>query len=448
MTQPLSDLTEHLLTLARRAGANQADAIAVDGTSVSIDVRGGALEHAERSEGIDVGLRVLVGQKQACVSSSDTKPDTLAQMVERAIAMAKEAPDDPYAGLADAAQLAKTTDNSGLELFDPSAEPDPAQLQDDAARAEAAALENKGISQVQSASAGYSSSRVHMSASNGFSAGYARSSRGLSCVAISGTGAQMERDYDYDSRIFQAELRDAAEIGRTAAARAVERTGARKPKTGAYPVMFDERIASALIGHLLQATNGAAIARGSSWLRDARGAQVLPKGLSIIEDPHRRRTSSSRMFDAEGLSTARRAIVDDGVLTGWTLDLANARKLGMESTANAVRGTSAPPSPSLSNIALTQGDRSRDDLIAQMGTGLLVTSMIGSTINPNTGDYSRGAAGFWIENGEITYPVNECTVAGNLRDMLMNITPANDARLHLSHVVPSLLVEGLTLAGD
>lgn len=448
MTTPLSDLTEQLLDLAHRAGADQADAIAVDGTSVSIDVRAGALEHAERAEGVDVGLRLLVGQRQACVSSSDTKPGTLAQMVERAMAMAKEAPDDPYAGLADATQLAQMTDNSALELFDPSVEPDPAELQDHAARAEAAALENKDISQVQSASAGYSSSRIHMSASHGFSAGYARTSRGISCVAITGTGAQMERDYDYDSRIFQADLRDASEIGRSAAARAVERTGARKPKTGSYPVLFDERISSALIGHLLQATNGAAIARGSSWLRDARGEQVLPKGLSIIEDPHRVRTSSSRMFDAEGLPTARRAIVDDGVLMGWTLDLANARKLGMQSTANAVRGTSAPPQPSLSNIALTQGQASRADLIAQMGTGLLVTSMIGSTINPNTGDYSRGAAGFWVENGEITYAVNECTVAGNLRDMLMRITPANDARPHLSHVVPSLLVEGLTLAGD
>lgn len=448
MTQPLSDLTQQLLDLARKAGADQADAIAVDGTSVSIDVRAGALEHAERSEGVDIGLRVLVGQRQANVSSSDTKPDTLRQMVERAIAMAKEAPEDPYAGLADPSQLTKMTDNSTLELFDPSEEPDPATLQADAARAEAAALENKSISQVQSASAGYSSSRVHLSATNGFSAGYARTSRGLSCVAISGTGNAMERDYDYDSRIFQTDMRDAAEIGRIAAERAVERTGARKPKTGAFPVLFDERIASSLIGHLLQAVNGAAIARGSSWLRDALGEQILPNTLSVIEDPHRMRTASSRMFDAEGLATSKRAIVDKGVLKGWTLDLANARKLNMQSTANAARGTSSPPSPSLTNIALTQGQASRADLIAQMGTGLLVTSMIGSTINPNTGDYSRGASGFWIENGEITYAVNECTVAGNLRDMLMRMTPANDARMHLSHVVPSLLVEGLTLAGD
>lgn len=448
MSQDLSTLTEQMIDLAKKAGADAVDAIAVDGTSISIDVRAGALEHAERSEGIDVGLRVLVGKRQACVSSSDARSATLAQMAERAVAMAREAPEDPHVGLADASQLATDRDASALEMFDPSEEPDPAQLQDDAVRAEAAALAVDGISQVQSASAGYSRRRIHLGASNGFSGGYQRTDRGLSCVAISGSGTDMERDYDYDSRIFQADLSDAEEIGRIAAKRAVERAGARKPKTGTFPVLFDERIANSLVGHLTQAVNGAAIARGSSWLRDALGEQVLPKGISLIEDPRRPRAFSSRMFDAEGLPTQRRAIVDDGVLTGWTLDLANARKLGLESTANASRGTSAPPSPSLSNLALTQGDKSRDDLLKDMGTGLLITSMIGSTINPNTGDYSRGASGFWVENGEITYPVNECTVAGNLRDMLLRIIPANDAQAHLSRVVPSILIDGLTLAGD
>ena len=448
MTQSLSDLTQSLLDAAKKAGADSCDSIAVDGTSISIDVRAGALEHAERSEGIDIGLRVIVGQKQACVSSSDTNTATITQMAERAVAMAKEAPDDPCVGLADPSQLATDINTETLELFDPTDEPNPATLQNEACEAEAAALAVTGVSQVQSASAGYGRRRIHLSASNGFSAGYARSDRGISCVAISGEATGMERDYDYDSRVFQNELRNADEIGRVAAERAVARFGARRPKTGAFPVLFDERISGSLVGHLLQATNGAAIARGSSWLRDAIGEQVLPASLSIIEDPHRKRMSSSRLFDAEGLATQRRAIVDAGVLTGWTLDLANARKLGMESTANAVRGTSAPPSPSLSNISLTQSDQSRDDLIAQMGTGLLVTSMIGSTINPNTGDYSRGASGFWVENGEIAYPVNECTVAGNLREMLMRMTPANDAQMHLSHIVPSILIEGLTLAGE
>lgn len=448
MTDTLSNLTQQLLDAARKAGADAADAIAVDGTSVSIGVRAGALEQAERAEGIDIGLRVLIGQRQACVSSSDTKPDTLAQMAERAVAMAREAPEDSHAGLADPAQLATDTDSAALDLFDPAEEPDPAALQDDATRAEAAALRHDGVTQVQSASASYGRRRIHLAATNGFSAGYMRSERGLSCVAISGTGTGMERDYDYDSRVYQADLRDAEEIGMRAATRAVERVGARKPKTGAFPVLFDERIASSLIGSLLQAANGTMVARGSSWLRDAVGAHVLPKGLSVIEDPLRPRTQGSRKFDAEGLATKQRAIVDDGVLTGWTLDLATGRKLGMKSTANASRGTSAPPSPGLTNVSLTEGDQSRDDLIRQMGTGLLVTSMIGSTINPNTGDYSRGASGFWVENGEITYPINECTVAGNLRDMLMTIIPANDARQHLTRVVPSLLVEGLTLAGD
>ena len=448
MSQSLSDLTHAMIAAAKAAGADASDAIAVDGTSVSIDVRAGALEHADRSEGIDVGMRVFVGHRSAIVSSSDTKPSTLTQMAERAVAMAKEAPEDPHAGLADPDQLATDLNMSRLELFDPSDEPAADFLQSEAIRAEAAALANPGISQVQSASAGYSNRRIHLAASNGFSAGYGRTDLGLSCVAISGEGTGMERDYDYDSRTFQADIRDAEDIGRIAAERAVARVGARKPKTGAYPVLFDERIASSLIGHLIQATNGAVIARGSGWLRDAMGEQVLPSNLSIIENPHRPRTSGSKLFDAEGLPTKERALVQNGVLQGWTLDLANARKLGMASTANAARNTSSGPSPSLTNIALTQGDKSQADLLAEMGTGLLVTSMIGSTINPNTGDYSRGASGYWVENGEITYPVNECTVAGNLRDMLMRITPANDARAHLSNVVPSLLVEGLTLAGD
>jgi PmbA protein len=267
-------------------------------------------------------------------------------------------------------------------------------------------------------------------------------------VAITGSGTGMERDYDGDMRIYQSDLRSPEDVGTTAGQRAVERTGARRPKTGTYPVLFDERISSSLIGHLLAAINGNAIARGSSWLLNALGQPVLPDHLSLIEDPLRPRATASRPFDAEGLPTRRRAIVENGILTGWTLDLATARKLGMQSTANAARGTSAPPSPSNWNVALTQGTASRDDLIRDMGTGLLVTSMIGATINPNTGDYSRGASGLWIENGQIAYPVNECTIAGNLRDMLARIIPANDARQHLSRVVPSLLVEGMTLAGD
>ncbi|MEL6511263.1 MAG: metallopeptidase TldD-related protein [Pseudomonadota bacterium] len=448
MADTLETLTHALLDAAKRAGADAADAMAVDGTSLSIDVRQGALEQAERSEGIDIGLRVLIGQKQACVSSSDVKPDTIAQMAERAVAMAREAPEDPHIGLADVDQLARDWDVAALELADPADEPAPSALQDAALRAEAAALSHEGISQVDAASAGYGRRRIHLAASNGFSGGYTRTDNGMSCVAITGTGTQMERDYDGDFRVFASDIRTPEEIGNQAAKRTLQRAGARKPKTGSYPVLFDERISSSLIGHLLAASNGTNITRGASWLRDAMDQPVLPDTLSLTENPHRKRMPSSKPFDAEGLPTATRNIVENGVLKQWTLDLAHARKLGLHSTGNAARGTSAPPSPSVGNIELTQGTQSREDLLKEMGTGLLVTSMIGSTINPTTGDYSRGAAGFWVENGELTYPVNECTIAGNLRDMLRRIIPANDARTYLSRVVPSLLVEGMTLAGD
>ena len=448
MSQNLEELTHTLLQSAKKAGADHADAMAVKGTALSIDVRNGVLEQAERSEGTDIGLRVFVGNRQACVSSSDTSQSTIEAMCERVVAMAKEAPEDPFAGLSTEAELSDARGAEGLELSDPTAEPEPSALQDNAMRAEAAALAQSGISQVQSASGGYSAREIHISATNGFSGGYKRTDRATSCVAIAGTNADMERDYDGDSRIFQADLRDAESIGTTAAERALARVGATKPPSGSYPVLFDERISSTLIGHLLAAVNGASIARGSSWLRDALGEKILPDGLSLVEDPHRTRVPGSRLFDAEGLATQKRAIVENGILTGWTLDQANARKLNMTSTANAARGTSAPPTPSNWNVALTQGAQSPQDLMRDMGTGLLVTSMIGSTINATTGDYSRGAAGFWVENGVISHPVNECTIAGNLRDMLMRLTPANDARLHLSRVVPSLLVEGMTLAGN
>jgi len=446
MTDRLQSLTEALLDAARKAGAQSADALAVEGTSVAIDIRAGALEQAERSEAIEMGLRVIIGGRQACVSVSDISARTITDVAERAVAMAREAPVDPDVGLADPAQLARGWDLAAFELCDPAEEPEAAALEQDARNAETAAMARAGITQVE-ASAGYGRQRMHLSASNGFSGGYARTSRSISAVAFTGTGTGMERDWAGESRIYGVDLPAADWVGGLAAERALARAGARRPKTGTYPVMFDERIASSLIGHLLAAVNGAAIARGASWLRGALGAQVLPSGLSVIEDPHRARISSSRPFDGEGLPTQRRAIVQDGVLTGWTLDLATARKLGMQSTANASRGTSSPPSPSTSNIDLTPGAQSREDLIGQMGTGLLVTSLIGSSINATSGDYSRGASGFWVENGEITHPVNECTIAGNLRQMLLGIIPANDARAHLATRVPSLLIEGMILAG-
>jgi PmbA protein len=447
VTDDLADLTDRMLAAARAAGADSADAMAVLGIALSIDVRDGRLEQAERAEGIDLGLRVFVGRRGAIVSGRDTRPETLAEMASRAVLMAREAPEDPCAGIADPAELATDRDMSRLDLVDGGPEPEPAALEAAARAAEAAARAVPGITRMDSTSASYSAQRIHLAASNGFSAGYGRTDHSLTAVAIAGEGTAMERDYDHDSRVHRGDLRSPEEIGRTAAERTVARLGARKPPTGVYPVLFDERIAGSLVGHLLSAINGSMIARGSSWLRDALGAQVLPRGISLIEDPHRPRIGPSRLFDAEGLPTRRRAIVEDGILTGWTLDLATARRIGMQSTGNAARSPAGQPSPSVTNVALSQGSASREDLLRDMGRGLLVTSLIGSTINPNTGDYSRGAAGFWVEGGEIAWPVNECTVAGNLRDMLLRIVPANDARAYLSRVVPSILIDRLSVAG-
>ena len=444
----LNALTASLLDAATSAGADAADAIATRGASLSIEVRDGALEHAERAEGIDIGLRVLIGQRQACVSASDTNLSTIQEMAERAVAMARLAPEDPWIGLADASQLADERSAEGLDLIEDAPEPDPSDLQEAAKQAEAAALAHEGISQVQSSGAGFSNTAVHLAATNGFSGGYGRSSHWLSAVAITGEGTSMERDHFGESRIYRDDLPTPEEVGNIAAERVLARRDPRKPKTGAFPVLFDERVASSLIGHLLQASNGSSVARGASWLKDKLGEQVLPEGLTVLEDPRRVRVGGSRPFDGEGLPTAARNIVENGVLTGWTLDLANARKLNMDSTASAARGTSSPPSPTVSNIALTEGEKNRDELMREMGTGLLVTSLIGSSINPTTGDYSRGASGFWVENGEIQYPVNEGTIAGNLHEMLRTLIPANDARHWTSRAVPSLLVEGLTVAGE
>jgi PmbA protein len=288
---------------------------------------------------------------------------------------------------------------------------------------------------------------LHLATSNGFAGGYRRTTHSVSCVAISGTGLEMERDWSGESRSHYADVPSAQEVGQQAGERAVARNGADRPPTGSFPVLFDERISSSLIGHLVSAVNGSAIVRGSSWAKDLLGKQVLPTGMTLREDPTRKSVAGSKPFDGEGLNVAPRDIVTDGILQGWTLDLSTARQLDMTSTASASRGVGSPPSPSTGNLELTAGEYSRADLVAQMGTGLIITSMIGSTINPNTGDYSRGASGFWVENGEITGPVNECTVAGNLLDMLKNMIAANDGRAHLSRVIPSLLIEGLTIAG-
>ena len=448
MSRQLLEITSQLLSAARTAGASDADAIVLRNNSTTINVRGGTLEHAERSENLAVGLRVLVGKRQACVSASDTSPSTISKLSERAVATAKEAPTDRYCGIPNSDQITRTWNIDALELADPSEEPPQTDLQDDALSCEAAATDIKEVSQVESASSSYATTEIYLAATNGFSGGYRRTNRSTSCIAISGTGTKMEKDYDSDSRVFQCDLRNPTEIGQNAGERAVARIGATKPLTGNFPILFDERVSNSIIRHFLSAINGQSIAVGASWLRDSMHKTVLPDKLSINEDPHRPRAFSSRPFDAEGLPTSRRTIVKNGTLCSWTLDYATAKRLDLTSTSNASRNIASPPMPSNWNIELTSGKLSQSELLRDMGTGLLVTSLIGATINPITGNYSRGASGFWVTNGTISHPVNECTIAGNLPDMLQRIIPANDARKYLSVVVPSLLIEGMTIAGQ
>ncbi len=443
----LARLAQDLVDAGLAAGASEADAIAARGDAVSVTIRDGALEAAERADAIEIGLRVLVGGRQAIVSAADARPETLAEMAERAVAMAREAPVDDMLGLAEPGQLARDRDLTRLETADPGPGPAPLALEERALAAEAAARAAAGIRQVEAASASFSRSGQWSCASNGFSGGHQHSLHGLSVVAITGEGTGMERDWAAETRVFLDDMPAPGEIGALAAERTLARAGARRPPTGAVPVLFDERISASLIGHVLSAINGRAITRGASWLRDAMDTQVLPEAMSLTEMPHRPRYPGSRLFDAEGLPTRERALIRDGVLAGWLLDLASARKLGLPPTGNAVRGVGGPVSPSVSNVVLTPGTASRDELIAQMGRGLVVTGFLGASVNATTGDYSRGVAGFWVEGGRITWPVNECTIAGNLREFLPRMIAANDARPFRSASVPSLLVEGLTVAG-
>lgn len=445
MVLPLN-LAEQLLDAARRAGAEQADALVVTSRDVGVSVRDGALEEAESAESTDYGLRVLIGQRQASVSASDPAPEVLDELARRAVAMAKVAPEDPYCGLADRDRLADMSSLPDLQMADPSDPLSPVQLREMAEAAEAAARDVKGVSQVESAGAGWNSGHMAFAATNGFAGDYARTGVSVSASAVAGEGLKMETDYDFASRIWIEDLPDPAEIGTSAGQRATERLNPRKAKTGSYPVLFDKRVAGSLIGHVMGAINGGAVARGSSWLSDSMGNQVLPEGFSLTDDPHRVRAAASRPFDGEGMSISARALIEDGVLQDWLMDTATARQLGLRAPGGARRGVGSPPSPGASNLTLTEGTASREDLIRDMGEGLVVTSLIGTSISATTGSYSRGASGFWVENGEIAYPVNELTIAGSLPDFMLRLTAANDADHAKSMIVPSLMVEGLTVA--
>lgn len=440
-----AELAGRLIEAARRAGADAADALVVSSRDVSVSVRGGALEEAESAESLDYGLRALVGRRQACVSASDPSDAALEEVAARAVAMARAAPEDPHCGLPDGG-LADLSLLPDLDIEDRSEPPLPVMLKTMAAEAEAAALAVAGVSQAESAGAGWRRSDIAYAATNGFSGGYARTGASLSVSAVAGQGLGMETDYEYASRTHFADLPPPAEIGETAGARAAARLSPRRAKTGAYPVLFDRRVSGTLVGHVLGAINGSAVARGASWLKDRMGERILPPGFTITDDPHRPRASGSRPFDGEGMALSARKLVDDGVLAGWTLDSATARRLGLPAPGGARRGVGGPPSPGTSTLELSEGEETAEALIRAMGEGLIVTSLIGSSISATTGAYSRGAAGFWVEGGEIAWPVNELTIAGSLPDFLLRMRAANDADRTRGVIAPSLLVEGLTIA--
>jgi len=432
------------LEAAKARGADSADAILIEQKSVEVSILNGATEHVERSEGYDLGLRVFCGKSQAIVSTNKLDQDTIQRAAGRAVDMARAAPPDPFAGLAAPEQLAQGVPD--LDLWDGS------DIGEDALRglakeAEDAGLSVKGVSRSTGAGASMSTRQIVLGTSDGFLKSYRRSGYGVSVAVIAGDGTGMERDYDFSSSVHFHDLRPAAEIGRNAGERAVRRLHPRKVSSQRVSIVYDRRIAASLIGHLAGAISGPAVARGTSFLKDMLNKQVFSPGITIIDDPHMTRGLGSRPFDAEGVRVRRMDVVAEGTLRSFLLDQSSARQLRLEPTGHASRGTGSQPSPSPSNFYLAKGTLSPDALMADIGKGLYVTELLGMGVNGVTGDYSRGAAGFWIENGALTHPVSEVTIAGNLKDMYRNLTPADDLEFRMAMNAPTCRVEGMTIAG-
>lgn len=440
-----SNLLDDLVSKANARGADAADAVLVSSRSLELSQRLKEPEKVERAESQDLGLRVLIGKRQAIVSSNDWAEASLDDLVDRALSMARAVPEDPYCGLADTGELAKG-EPLDLELCDGN-EPTAEELVELARACEEAALAVDGVVNSEGADASWSRSDVTLAASNGFSGRYAISRHGVGVAVLAGEGTAMERDYEFTSAVFAADMKDAAEIGQIAGERTVRRLNPRKVPTSKVPVVYDPRVSAGLVGHLASAINGAAIARGTSFLKDAMSKMIFSSEITIVDDPHRKRGLRSKPFDAEGLSNTAMKFVDAGKLMSWVLDLRSARQLGLTSTGRASRGTSSPPSPTTTNLYLEAGKISPQELIADIKDGFYVTELMGFGINNITGDYSRGAAGFWIENGEITYPVSEMTVAGNLTEMFLNMTPADDLTFRFGTDAPTVRIEGMTVAG-
>ena len=439
------NLLQDVVSAALKAGADAAEAVSAERQSLSITVRLGALEEVEREEARDLGLRVFIGKQQATVSSSDVSAEARAKLVERAVAMARLAPDDPYAGLAPSDRLARGP-MPDFDLFDPS-EPTAEDLEAGARAAEDSARALEGVANSEGASAGWSSSGWRLVTSGGFSGDHRASGFSLGASVIAGEGEAMERGWEGRSTRWREDLPTPESIGQEAARRAVAQVGARKIDSATAPVVFENRLAMSLISPLIGAISGPAVARGVSFLKDKLGQQLFAKGVNLIDEPHRKRGLGSSPFDDEGVANTRMAIIDDGVLTTWLLNSGSARQLGLETTGHASRGSAGPPGVSPSNLTLQPGELDRAGLMKQAGTGLLVTSMFGPSLNANTGDWSIGVSGSWFEDGEEAYPVTEITVAGNMMDIWARLIPGSDLQFRGASNSPSLLIPDLAIAG-
>ena len=436
---------QDLVTAARRAGADAADAIYACNASTTVAVRLGALEDVERSEGEEIGLRVFVGQRSASIAASDMNPATLSTLVDRCIAMAREAPEDPYAGLAPEDRLLR----GGLPELDiaDASDPEPALLRSRAFEAEEAARAVSGVTNSEGGGASNGRSQVALATSHGFAGAYAGTSHSTWASVLAGTGADMQRDHASHSARYLEDLDGSVAIGTRAGERAVARLNPAKLESGVLPILFDPRIGSGLLGHLIGGMVGPAIARRSSFLLESLGEALFDSAITVIDDPLRPRGLRSRPFDGEGLPVARRALIEKGVLTGWLMDSASARQLGLEPTGHASRGGSGAPGAGVTNVHMEAGNVSPAELMADIKRGIYVTELIGMGVNGVTGDYSRGAAGFLIEDGEITRPVSEITIASNLKDMFRALVPANDLVFRYGMNVPTIRIDGMTVAG-
>jgi PmbA protein len=439
------NLLNDVVAQALKAGADAAEAVGAERRALSITVRMGELEEVEREESRDLGLRVFVGKRQATVSGSDVSAEALGKLVERAVAMARLAPEDPYASLADPDRLARGP-LKDLDLYDPS-EPLPEALEDQARIAEAAARAVPKVTNSDGGSGSWSASQWRMVTSAGFSGLHRASGFSIGASAIAGDDDGMETGYDGRSVRWQSDLPSAEAIGAEAGRRAASRLGARKIASTTAPVIFENRLAASLLGPLIGAISGPSIARGTSFLKDKLGQAVFAKGIAVTDDPHRLRGLGSSPFDDEGVANGPVSLIDDGVLTTWLLNTSSARQLGLATTGHAARGLAGPPGVGPSNLTLQPGLSSQVELMKDAGSGLLVTSMFGPSLNGNTGDWSVGCSGIWFEDGEPAYPVSEITVAGNLIDIYSRLIPGSDLEIRGSSNAPSILIDALAIAG-